>query len=187
MARGNISLSRREFALVPLGRFHADRMPRAALWLSIALVISTMALIAVAVALWTREDPPSAATQAASTTSPQEWIEAICATGTYQNGRGGNVLTGSTGAATCYTETSQASVFVGTYESQFRFENAAANFSQNGAYAARTDASGQLWVFTHRIAEPTCSSWPGLGSRCAMGEPVAPSSFARSSILRRPI
>lgn len=131
----------------PTGRMPGRNPPTAVLWLTIALVVAVLALVVVGIALLVRDDGPATAGQpAASPSTSEDWIGAVCESGTYQNGKGGNVLAGSTGAATCYGF-ARGTIFVGTYESEFRFDNAAARFQGNAVYATLSDDAGKLWVF----------------------------------------
>lgn len=122
-------------------------VPAPVFWLSVALAAAVLALVIVAIALLGRDPVVGAPTQRHAESTSQDWIEAVCQRGTYQNGRGDNILTGSTGSAMCRGHGGPVVIFIGTYESQFRFENAAANFIKRGVYATLNDDSGQLWVF----------------------------------------
>lgn len=121
----------------------------AVLWLTITLVVAVLALVIVGIALLVGDDAPTAADQAGASptaSTSEDWIRAVCESGTYQNGKGGNVLTGSTGSALCYG-IARGTIFVGTYESEFRFDNAAARFQGDAVYATLSDDAGKLWVF----------------------------------------
>lgn len=116
-------------------------------WLLVALGVATVALLVVGVALLANPQPEKAsAGQSRTASTSEQWIETVCERGTYQNGQGGNVLTGSVGAARCYG-LPRGTLFIGTYDSKFRFDNAVARFGERARYATLTDDSGQLWVF----------------------------------------
>ena len=138
----------------PIGRTPGSKSPKAVLWLIVALVVAVLALGIVGIALLAKDKAspaadrltgsPSLVDRPASTSD--DWIGAVCERGTYQNGEGGNVLSGATGSARCYG-TSRGTIFVGTYESEFRFDNVVARFEPNAVYATLSDDAGQLWVF----------------------------------------
>lgn len=138
----------------PTGRMPGSKPPAAVLWLTVALVVAVLALVIVGIALLAKDKvSPTADRPAASPSSDDrlastsdDWIAAVCELGTYQNGKGGNVLSGSTGSALCYG-TARGTIFVGTYESEFRFDNVVARFQGNDVYATLSDDAGQVWVF----------------------------------------
>jgi hypothetical protein len=132
-------------------------------WLLVSLAVAVVALVVVAVALLTKHKTEAAASgEPRAASASQEWIGAVCKRGTYQNGKGGNTLTGSAGSALCYGN-SRGTILIGTYESEFRFENAAANFTKQSEYATLTDDSGQLWVFYSYDGAADLSPLSGFG------------------------
>lgn len=118
------------------------------LWLVVLLAGGIAALLIVGAAVLAKRHAATSDDQSRPhpDSTSQDWIEAVCKRGTYQNGRGNNVLAGATGSAMCYGKSS-GTIFVGTYESQFRFDNDAASFLRRGAYATLGDDRGRLWVF----------------------------------------
>lgn len=120
--------------------------PRTVLWLAIALAVGLAALLIIGIALLAKSNDAQSVS-ASKTSTSQDWIQTVCKRGSIQDGKGANILSGSTGTATCYDKRSQASVIIGSYESQFRFDNARANFSQQGTFATVADNEGKTWVF----------------------------------------
>lgn len=121
-------------------------LPSIVIWLSGALVLAILALIVVGIALLVNDKHSAAHDRSAASSTSEEWIASVCQLGTYRNGEGGNVLSGATGSAMCYGDP-KGTIFVGSYESEFRLDNAISRFPRNSKYATLTDDSGQVWVF----------------------------------------
>lgn len=82
----------------PTSRNSLRALPPTIIWLTSALAIATLGLIVVSIALLIRDKQPSTLDQpGADPSTSDRWIASVCKAGTYQNGKGGNLLTGSTG------------------------------------------------------------------------------------------
>lgn len=130
----------------PMLKRYLSGRGRAVVLLGGALVAAILALVIVGVALFVKGRHATEYGRLAAASTSEDWIASVCKPGTYQNGKGGNVLSGSTGSAQCYGNAG-GTIFVGTYDSEFRFNNAMARFPSNSRYATRSDNSGRLWVF----------------------------------------
>lgn len=123
-------------------------LDRRRFWLLVALGVGTVALPKMALPCWRIRNrrKPRRGNRVRLPAASEQWIETVCERGTYQNGQGRQRPDRFNGAARCYG-LPRGTLFIGTYDSKFRFDNAVARFGERARYATLTDDSGQLWVF----------------------------------------
>jgi len=119
--------------------------------LSIALAVVLTLLVLGVAALLSRDGQSRVAAEPASTTSAlsgtdDEWMASVCQPGRFMDG--GVNLPESLSAAICLPKAGGSSISIGSFDSVFAAENAAALYTkQGGSYAIGTDRAGTVWVF----------------------------------------
>jgi hypothetical protein len=127
--------------------------------LSAALAAVVVLLIVGLVALLDSTDQPgspntSAPEKSVLSGSNDEWMASVCERGKYMDG--GVSLPDSLSAGICLSSADGSPVSIGSFDTEFAAENAAAMYTkQGGSYATGVDSAGTVWLFI--------SSWQEKG------------------------
>lgn len=132
--------------------------------LSAALAIVVVLLVIGVVALFSSDDDPGR--PAALPTSPNntlsgtsdDWMASVCEPGKYMDG--GTTMPDALSAGLCLSAADGSPISIGSFDSEFAAENAAAmHTNQGGSYATGADRTGRVWLFV--------SSWQDQGDSLA--------------------
>lgn len=132
--------------------------------LSAALAVVVVLLVIGIVALFRSDDDPGRPT--ASPTSQNntlsgtsdDWMASVCEPGKYMDG--GTTMPDALSVGICLSNADGSSIAIGSFDTEFAAENAAAmRTNQGGSYATGADRTGTVWVFI--------SSWQDQGDSLA--------------------
>ena len=131
--------------------------------LSAALAVVVVLLVIGVVALFSSDNDPDSATASPTDSSnsqtslsgtSDDWMASVCEPGKYMDG--GTTMRDALTAGLCLSAADGSPITIGSFDSEFAADNAAAmRTNQGGSYATGADRTGAVWVFI--------SSWQDQG------------------------